>query len=96
MGEEKKDEEEVDLIKILLKDALKKQRNAMMDKFPQIIQRLPTGGASAPNNHSRGATPFKVQLNFDIPIFEGQIDEDVIDRWLNVLEAPFSIYDFSD
>ena len=48
-----------------------------MDNFAQILQRLPTGGASASSNHSGGVTPFKVQENFDIPICEGQIDADV-------------------
>lgn len=33
MGEEKKDEGAGDPIKILLEEALKKQRNAMMDNF---------------------------------------------------------------
>jgi hypothetical protein len=33
MGEEKKDEGAGDLIKMLLKEALEKQRNAMMDNF---------------------------------------------------------------
>ena len=51
-----------------------------MDNFAQILQQLPTGSASTSNNHSGGVTPFKVQVNFDIPIFEGQIDADVIDR----------------
>ena len=76
MGEEKKDEGVGDPIKILLKEAIEKQRNAMMDNFAQILQCLPTGSASTSNNHSEGATPFKVQVNFDIPIFEGQIDAD--------------------
>jgi hypothetical protein len=40
----------------------------MMDKFAQILQRLPTGEASSSRDH---ATPFKVQVNFDIPLFEG-------------------------
>ena len=71
MGEEKKDEGAGDPIKLFLEEALKKQKNAMMDKFAQILQRLPTGGASASNNHSGSATPFKVQVNFYIPIFEG-------------------------
>ena len=96
MGDEKKDEGAGDPIKILLEEALEKQRNAMMDNFAQILQRLPTGGASASNNHSRGATPFKVQVNFDIPRFEGQIDTDSVDRWLNLLEGYFSVHDFSD
>jgi hypothetical protein len=69
MGEEKKDEGAGDPIKILLEEALEKQRNVMMDNFSQILQRMPTSGASTSNNHSEGATPFKVQVNFDIPIF---------------------------
>jgi hypothetical protein len=96
MGEENKDEGEGDPIKLFLKEVLKKQRNAMIDNFSQILQRFPTGSASKSNNHSGGATPFKVQVNFDIPIFEGQIDAHVIDRWLNLLEGYFSVHDFSD
>ena len=96
MGEEKRDEGVGDTIKILLEEALKKQRNMMMDNFAQILQRLPIGGASASSSHFGGTTPFKVQVNFDIPIFEGQIDANAIDRWLNLLEGYFSVHDFSD
>ena len=47
MAEGKKDEGAGDPIKILLEDALEKQRNAMMDKFFfQILQWLPSGGTS--------------------------------------------------
>ena len=38
MGEEKKDEGADDPIKILLEDALEKQRNTMMENFAQILQ----------------------------------------------------------
>jgi hypothetical protein len=96
MGEEKKDEGVRDPIKLLLEEALEKQRNAMMDNFSRILQRLPTGSASTSSSHSGGATPFKVQVNFDIPIFEGEIDGDVVDRWLNMLEGYFSVHDFFD
>ena len=85
MGDENKYEGVGYPIKILLQEVLKKKRNVMMDNFTQILQRLPTGGASASSSHSGGATPFKVQVNFDIPIFEGQIDAHAIDRWLNLL-----------
>ena len=67
-----------------------------MDNFAQILQWLPTDGTSTSNNHSRGASPFKAQVNFDIPVFEGQIDADTVDRWLNLLEGYFSVHDFSD
>ena len=96
MGEEKKDEGAGDPIKLLLKEALEKQRNVMMDNFAQILQRLPTSNASTSSSHSGGATPFKVHEKFDIPIFEGQIDANVVDRWSNLLEEYFSIHDFFD
>ena len=63
----------------------------MMDSFLQILWRLPTGDASSSNG---GAAPFKVQINFNIPIFEGQIDVDVVEKWLNMLEGYFSIHNF--
>ena len=96
MGDEKKYEGAGDPIKIFLEEALEKQRKAIMDNFAQILQRLPTVGAFASNSHSGGATPFKIEVNFYIPIFEGQIDADAIDRWLNLLEGYFSVHDFSD
>ena len=96
MGEEKKDKVAGDPIKIFLEEALDKQRNLMMDKFSQILQQLPTGGTSPSINHSGGATPFKVQFNFDIHVFEVHIDVETVDRWLNLLEGYFSVHEFSD
>jgi hypothetical protein len=40
--------------------------------------------------------PFKVQINFNIPIFEGSIDANVVDKWLNLLEGYFSFHIFSN
>ena len=85
VGDENKDEGLGDPIKILLKEALEKQRNVMMDNFSQILQRLPTRSTYASSNHSRGVTPFKVQVNFDILIFEGQIDATIVDKWWNLI-----------
>jgi hypothetical protein len=65
----------------------------MMDNFAQILRRLPTGDTSSSSGH---ATPFKVQVNFDIPLFEGLIDVDVVDKWLNLLEGYFSVHNFFD
>ena len=67
-----------------------------MDNFAHILQQLPTEGTSASSSHFGGTTPFKVQVNFDIPIFEGLIDADVVDSWLNLLEGYFSVHDFSN
>ena len=70
MVEEKKNEGEGDPFKILLKEALKQQRNTMMDNIAKILQCLPKGDTSPSSSHSRSATPFKVKVNFDIPIFK--------------------------
>jgi hypothetical protein len=93
MAGEKKDDGTGDPFKLLIEEALTQQRNEMMDSFAQILRRLPTGEASSSNG---GTTPFKVQINFDIPIFEGQIDADAVDKWLNLLEGYFSIHKFSN
>jgi hypothetical protein len=60
------------------------QRNEIMDSFVQILQQLTTGDASS---SSGGTTPFKVQINFNIPIFELYIDAYVVYKWLNLLEG---------
>jgi hypothetical protein len=54
--------------KMLLEETLTQHRNEMMDIFAQILQ-LPTCAA-----------PFKVQIKFYIPIFQGQIDVDVVEK----------------
>jgi hypothetical protein len=96
-GNKKKDEGVGDPIKLLLKESLALKRDQMMDNFSKILQQLPkTSGASTSSNNFGGATPFKVQVNFDIPIFERQIDVDALDKWLNMLKGYFSVYDFSD
>ena len=88
---EKKDDGIGDPFKLLIEETLMQQRNKMMDSFAQIFRWLPTGDASS---SSRGTAPFKVQINFDIPIFEGNIDTNAIDKWLNILEEYFSIHNF--
>jgi hypothetical protein len=65
----------------------------MMENFTQILRRFPIGEASSSGGH---ATPFKLQVNFYIPLFEGMIDADAVDKWLNLLEAYFSVNNFFD
>jgi hypothetical protein len=77
----------------LIEEALTQQRNKMIDSFTQILRRLSTCDASS---SSEGAAPFKAQINFDIPIFEGQIDAKAVDKWLNLLEGYFSVHNFSN
>jgi hypothetical protein len=57
-----------DPFKLLIEESLTQQRNEMMDSFAQILWRLPTSDTSSLNG---GASPFKVQIDFDITIFEG-------------------------
>jgi hypothetical protein len=65
----------------------------MINNFAQILLRLPIRDTSSSSSH---ATPFKVQVNFDIPLFEGLIDAYVLDKWLNLLEGYFLVHNFSD
>jgi hypothetical protein len=68
----------------------------MMQIFSKILRRLSTiVGVSSSSNHIGSVTPFKVQVNFDIPVFEGQIDADALETWLNLLEGYFIVCNFS-
>jgi hypothetical protein len=97
MVEENKNDGADDPISLLLEQALTRQRDKMMEKFSHILQRLSiASGASSSSIHFGGTLPFKVQVNFDILVFEGQIDADALDKWLNLLEGYFSVHNFSD
>jgi hypothetical protein len=41
-------------------------------------------------------TPFKVQVNFYISLFQCQIDVDTLENWLNLLKGYFLVYNFSN
>ena len=58
----------------------------MMDIFSHILLRMMTMENAPSTSKCFGdETPFKVQVNFDIPLFEGKIDVDSLYQWLNVL-----------
>jgi hypothetical protein len=94
MEEEKRDDGVEDLFKLFLEESLMQQRKNIMDKFAQILRRLPTNDASSSSNQFGGASPLKVQVNFDIPLVEGQIDANVVDKWSSLLEGYFSVHNF--
>jgi hypothetical protein len=53
---------------------------------------LPTKSETpSKRNHFRGVTPFTVQFNFVIPLFEGNIDANALEKWLTLLEGYCSI-----
>jgi hypothetical protein len=71
MVEEQIDEGVGDPINLLLMDVLAKHRKTMMNHFSQILQMLLTTTKEYLSScHFGGITPFKVQVNFNIPIFE--------------------------
>jgi hypothetical protein len=97
MVEEKKNDGADDPINLLLEQALTRQRDEMMENFSHILQCLPiASGASSSRDHFGGTLPFKVQVNFDIPVFEGQIDAEALEKWLTLLEGYFSVHNFSN
>jgi hypothetical protein len=68
MVEENKNDRAKDSINLLLEQALTRQRDEMMENFSHILQRLPiTTCTSSSSGHFGGTSPFKVQVNFDIP-----------------------------
>jgi hypothetical protein len=97
MVEEKKNYGVDDPISLLLEQALTRQRDEMMENFSHILQCLPIEtGASSSSGHFGGTSPFKVHVNFDILVFEGQIDVEALEKWLTLLEGYFSVHNFSD
>jgi hypothetical protein len=53
----------------------------MMENFSHILQRLSIAlGTSSSSDHFGGTFPFKVHVNFYIPIFEGRVDMDALDK----------------
>ena len=97
MAEEKKNDGADDPISLLLEQALTRQRDEMMENFSHILQHLPiSSSASSSSDHFGGTSPFKVQVNFDIPVFEGHIDAKALEKWLTLLEGYFSVHNFFD
>jgi hypothetical protein len=93
MGDKKKDVGVGDPFKMFIEKYHAQQRNEMMDNFAQILWWLPIEEVSSSSGHE---TPFKVQVNFNIPLFEGLIDVNVVDKWLNLLEGYFLVHNFFD
>jgi len=85
-GDEKKDDGEIDLREVV-------HHFVPFSREGFLEQHFPTGEASSWRVH---ATPFKVHVNFDIPLFEGLIDADAVDKWLDVLEGYFLVHNFFD
>ena len=70
MVEEKKNDRADDPISLLFEQALTRQRDEMMENFSHILQCLPTASdTSSSRDHFGGTSPFKVHVNFYIPIF---------------------------
>jgi hypothetical protein len=66
-------------------------------EFSHILQCLPIKvGASSSSDHFGGTSPIKVQVNFDIPLFEGQIDAEALEKWSTLLEGYFFVHNFFD
>jgi hypothetical protein len=89
MVKEKRDDREGDPFNMFLEESLVQQRNKMMENFTQILQiiLMETVEASSTSIHFGGATLFKIQVNYYIPLFEDQIYVNALEKWLNLLEG---------
>jgi len=82
-GRKKKDKGVGDPIRSLLEEALARERDKIMKKNSQILRRLLVkADTSTSSDNFGGAAPFKVQFNFDISIFEVQIDANALEKWV--------------
>jgi hypothetical protein len=69
----------------------------MMENFSHVLQRMSiTTNMASSSDHFGGTSNFKVQVNFDIITFEGQIDGYSLEKWLNMLEGYFYVHNSSD
>jgi hypothetical protein len=97
MVEENKNDRANDSINLLLEQTLMRQRDEMMENFSHILQRMSiTTDVSSTSGYFGGTSSFKVQFNFDILIFEGHIDSDALQKWLNVLKGYFFVHNVSN
>ena len=67
-GEEKRDNGSEYQINMLLEEALARQMDEMIEKFAQILRRMLTTTMPSSSDHFEGTSPFKIQVNFDIPV----------------------------
>ena len=97
MEEENKNDGAKDSINLFFEEAITRQRDEKMENFYHILEHLLIAtGACSSSGHFGGTLPFKVQVNFYILVFEGQIDAEALDKWLNLLEGYFSVHNFFD
>ena len=75
MAEEKRDDGAGDSIKSLLEESLERQRNEMMDIFTQILLRIPAASEPSMSSPFGDANPFKVQVNFHIPLLKEKLTQ---------------------
>ena len=81
MAEENKNDGADDPINLLLEQDITRQRDEMMENFAHFLQCLPiASGASSSNGHFGGTSPFKVQFNVDILVFEREIDAEALEN----------------
>jgi len=97
MVKENKNDKEDDYINLLLEQALTRERDKMMEIFFHILKILSiTTDASSWSGHFGSTSHFKIKLNLNIPIFEGKIDANALEKWLNLLDSYFSVHNLSD
>jgi hypothetical protein len=72
MDEENKNNGADDSMNLLLEQALTRHRDKMMENFSHILQCLSIEKITySSKNHFGSTSPFKVQVNFNILVFEG-------------------------
>ena len=65
--------------------------------FNEILLRVTANfGESSTWSHSNKISPFKVQMNLDIPNLGGNIDAESIDNWVQQMESYYVVNQLSE
>ena len=96
MAEEADNRHATDETEQLIEKALALQRTEMLTKFREIFMRVTTNlGESSTQSHFDKISPFKVQMNLDIPNLEGKIDMEFVDNWVQQVESYYAVNQLS-
>ena len=69
----------------------------MFAQFSEILMQVTSKSReSSTRHHSDKISPFKVQMNLDIPNLEGNIDAESINNWVQQLESYYTVSKLSE
>ena len=83
--------------KQLIEKTMAHRHTKMFAQFNEILLRFASTSRESATRHCYDKIiPFKVQMNLDIPNFEGKIDAESVDNWVQQLESYYAVNQLSE